>query len=151
MPANAQVKGCGEEFYASMDPAVIVLVTSGDRCLLGRAHNWRSGLYSTLAGFVEPGETLEQAVKREILEESGIEVEDIHYQASQSWLFPASLMLGFTAKAIHTEIHMDPHEMQDVRWFTREALLESPDQFPSSASIAYHLIRTWLHEETDGH
>ena len=136
--------GCGEEFYASMDPAVIVLVTHGEKALLGRARNWRSGLYSTLAGFVEPGETLEEAVRREIWEESGIRVGEVTYQASQPWLFPASLMLGFTAKALNEEIEMDAQEMDDVRWFTREELLASPETFPSSASIAFQLIRSWL-------
>jgi len=138
---------CGEEFYASMDPAVIVLVTSGNKALLGRARNWRSGLYSTLAGFVEPGETLEAAVQREVFEESGIEVCNVCYQASQPWLFPASLMLGFTAKAVHENIQIDPNEMDDVRWFTRDELRASPDSFPSKASIAFRLITSWLDDD----
>lgn len=138
-------ESCGEEFYASMDPAIIVLVRHGDRALLGRAKNWRSGLYSTLAGFVEPGETLEQAVRREVFEESGIRVSDVTYQSSQPWLFPASLMLGFTALATNDEITMDPDEMDDVKWFTREALLANPEAFPSKASIAHRLIQSWLY------
>ncbi|MEJ2543314.1 MAG: NAD(+) diphosphatase [Calditrichaceae bacterium] len=115
-------EACKENFYPSMDPAVIVLVTSGDNCLLGRQSPWPKNMYSTIAGFVEPGENLEDAVYREVDEETGIRVESIQYYSSQPWLFPSSLMLGFYAKAINTNIDNTINELDDFRWFTRKEI-----------------------------
>jgi len=97
-----------------------VLVSDAERALLGRQASWPVGRYSTIAGFVEPGESLEDAVAREVFEETGIEVDRIEYHSSQPWPFPASLMLGFTAHAITTEVHLRDQELEDARWFTRE-------------------------------
>ncbi|MGA7616652.1 MAG: NAD(+) diphosphatase [Thermoanaerobaculia bacterium] len=141
---------CGTHHFPRTDPAVIVLVTDGDRCLLGRKAMWPPGMVSTLAGFVEPGESLEDAVRREIREESGIEVTDIHYHSSQPWPFPASLMVGFNARATTTEIIVDLEELEEARWFTRDELRErfseSP-RFPGMDSIARRLIEEWIGRE----
>jgi len=138
-------EACKSEHFPRTDPAVIVLVQDGDRCLIGRQRGWPKGLYSTLAGFVEPGETLEMAVEREIEEESGVRVRDVKYFASQPWPFPASLMLGFTATAASTELRMDPEELEDLRWVTRDEL-RNPDGFwvPTSYSLASKLLRHFL-------
>ena len=114
--------GCETEFFPRVDPAVIVLVTDGDRALLGRQPGWPAGRYSTIAGFVEPGESLEDAVRREVLEETGIETGAMAYQSSQPWPFPRSLMLGFRAEARTTEIRIGDAELEDVRWFHRDEL-----------------------------
>ncbi|VAW67800.1 NADH pyrophosphatase, decaps 5'-NAD modified RNA [hydrothermal vent metagenome] len=135
---------CKEHYYPNMDPAIIVLVTSGNRCLLGRQQNWKEGMYSTLAGFVEPGETIEQAVVREIQEEAGITVHNIEYQGSQSWLFPNSLMLGFSAIAKDESITLDTNELEDARWFSPEQIRSDPLVLPYQNSIAYTLITAWL-------
>ncbi len=111
----------GHEQFPHIEPAIIVLVSKGDRCLLGRKPSWPPNVYSTLAGFVEPGESIEDAVHREIYEESNIRITDIQYFGSQPWPFPASLMLAFNATAINEDIRLDD-EMEDVRWFTREEL-----------------------------
>jgi NAD+ diphosphatase len=122
-------------------------VQDGDRCLIGRQHGWPAGLYSTLAGFVEPGETLEMAVEREIEEESGVRVTDVKYFASQPWPFPQSLMLGFTATATTNELRMDTEELEDLRWVTRDQL-RTPEGFwvPTSYSLASKLLRHFLAE-----
>ncbi len=142
---NAQ---CGQHHFPRTDPAVIVLVSSGERCLLGHKPEWPEGRYSTIAGFVEPGESLEEAVAREVREETGVEVENIHYIASQPWPFPSSVMLGFTAKAASETIRVDPDELETVRWFTREeirrGLEDGSFRLPSSVSIARRLIRDWF-------
>ncbi len=139
-----QNDGCGERYFPSMDPAVIVLVSSGHRCLLGRKREWPEGMYSTLAGFVEPGETAEEAVIREIREEAGITVDQVEYQHSQSWLFPGSLMLGFNARAQQDTIIVDNHELEDARWFTRKEIESSPNLLPTRVSISYKLIMEWF-------
>ncbi len=138
---------CNEKIFPSMDPAIIVLVSSGDRCLLGRQKEWPEGMYSTLAGFVEPGETIEEAVAREIHEESGVTVEKIEYQHSQPWLFPNSLMLGFTATAKEEEIFLGDKELEDARWFTREEIMSDPKILPPKISISHKLIIEWLNCE----
>jgi NAD+ diphosphatase len=146
---------CDAQHFPRSDPAVIVLVTYrhpdlGERCLLGRSTRFPAGLYSTLAGFVEPGESLEETVRREILEEAGIEIEDLQYRSSQPWPFPASLMLGFRARARSDALRIDPEELVDAGWFTRAQLLDPerrPVQLPNRDSIARHLIEDWLHEE----
>lgn len=135
---------CNERYYPNMDPAIIVMVTSGEQCLLGRQKEWREGVYSTLAGFVEPGETIEEAVIREVQEEAGILVGDIQYRASQPWLFPNSLMLGFTAIAKEEKIVINKEELEDIRWFTREEVNADSQILPYKSSIAYELILEWL-------
>jgi len=155
-PASAghvrQCTACGREHYPRTDPAVIMLVTDDqDRALLGRQAVWPQGRYSTLAGFVEPGESLEQAVAREVREESGVVVAQADYVASQPWPFPCSLMLGFTARADArdggTEIHVDGEELSDARWFSREELRAGMENGtvlpPSGISIARRLIELW--------
>ena len=135
----------GSEHFPRTDPAVIVLVHDGaDRCLLGRQPVWPPGRYSTLAGFVEPGESLEQAVAREVLEESGVVVDDIVYRGSQPWPFPASLMLGFDARVISGDAQVGDDELEDVRWFSRDDLKRGEPLLPPPASIAHWLITGWL-------
>lgn len=151
---------CGASHFPRTDPAVIVLVdrddVPGGQCLMGRHSRWPFGMYSTLAGFVEPGETLEQTVYREIFEESGIETTDITYMASQPWPFPQSLMLGFRAKAISYDIDFDPEELQDCRWFSRDEVLSMKEwteaegeenRLPRKDSIARWLIQSWLEDD----
>jgi NAD+ diphosphatase len=137
----------GSEHFPRSDPAVIVLIHDGaDRCLLGRQPTWPPGRYSTLAGFVEPGESLEQAVAREIEEESGVVVDDITYRGSQPWPFPASLMLGFEARAVGGAVGIGDDELEDVRWFSRDDLRSGRPLLPPPVSIAHWLITTWLDE-----
>jgi NAD+ diphosphatase len=135
----------GSEHFPRTDPAIIVLVhDGGDRCLLGRQPVWPPGRYSTLAGFAEPGESLEQAVAREVLEESRVVVDDIVYRGSQPWPFPASLMLGFDARVIGGEARVGDDELEDVRWFSRADLRRGEPLLPPPASIAHWLITGWL-------
>ena len=141
-------EGCGMDTFPRTDPAVIVLVSDGaERCILGRSKRIPAGMYSTLAGFVEPGETIEQTVEREIFEEVGVHVRDLQYRSSQPWPFPQSLMLGFHAIADYTELTIDPHEMDDARWFNRRELRDEanrPVLLPNVDSIARYLINEWL-------
>lgn len=138
-------ESCGELHFPRTDPAVIMLVTDGERCLLGRQASWTEHVYSTLAGFVEPGESLEEAVVREVREETGIEVSEVQYHSSQPWPFPSSLMLGFTARAETDDITFGDEELEDARWFTREALLSGSEvALPSPISIARRLVEDWL-------
>jgi len=138
---------CAAKYFPRTDPATIMLVHDGDRCLLGRQPSWPAGVYSTLAGFVEPGETAEEAVFREVKEESGVEVKNIRYFGSQPWPFPQSLMLGFFAEATTTDIKCGT-ELADVRWFevseARELLKRLAARFPHLDTIARRLIRSWL-------
>lgn len=140
--------GCAAHHFPRTDPAIIVLVTHSDRCLLGRQAAWDPGRYATLAGFVEPGESLEDAVAREVWEEAGVRVASCRYHSSQPWPFPASLMLGFTATAESDEIRIDPSELEDARWFSREELREGVAtgglSLPPPVSIAHALIVGWL-------
>ncbi|MBI4183574.1 MAG: NAD(+) diphosphatase [Proteobacteria bacterium] len=142
---------CKTQHFPRTDPAVIVLVTHGDRALMGRSHRFPPGMYSTLAGFVEVGESLEDAVAREVFEESGVRVKEVRYHSSQPWPFPASLMLGFTAGAATTEIDFDPEELVDCQWFTRPEAAELEEArkkvMPRSDSIARRLIHQWLTRE----
>jgi len=149
-------KDCGKVAYPRVDPAVIVLVEHTfedgiERCLLGRSDRYPAGMYSTLAGFVEPGESLEMTVKREMMEEVGLEVDNIRYVASQPWPFPTSLMLGFHASARHTEVTLDTDEVAEARWFSRvelKKLSEAGDiELSRIDSIARHLITTWLSKD----
>lgn len=140
----------GSSHFPRTDPAVIMLVhDGGDRCVLGRQASWPSRRYSTLAGFVEPGESAEQAVAREVAEEVGLRVHDVRYRSSQPWPFPASLMLGFTARAEDAEILVDTTELEDARWFGRSALAEAVADrrvlLPPPVSIAHRLVTDWLY------
>ena len=133
--------------FPRTDPAVIMLVHDGDRALLGRQKVWVPGMHSTLAGFVEPGESLEEAVAREVFEEVGIRVRNVRYHSSQPWPFPASIMLGFHAEAATTELRIDTDEIENAAWFTREELLDFEalgNTLPRKDSIARRLIEDWL-------
>jgi NAD+ diphosphatase len=137
----------GSEHFPRTDPAVIMLVTDGaDRCVLGRQAIWPTGRYSTLAGFVEPGESAELAVVREVAEETGIAVRDVLYRGSQPWPFPASLMLGYRAVCDADALPVPADgELEDARWFSREELRASGGLLlPTPVSIAWHLITDWL-------
>jgi NAD+ diphosphatase len=138
---------CATVHFPRTDPATIMLVTDGDRCLLGRQKVWIPGMYSTLAGFVEPGESLEDAVAREVKEETGVEVGDVRYHSSQPWPFPASLMLGFYATARSHAVTVDPDELEDARWFTVEEIRNFASvglSLPRPDSIARRLVEGWL-------
>ncbi len=142
---------CGAPHFPRTDPAIIVLVhDGGERCVLGRQAVWPPGMHSTLAGFVEPGESLEDAVAREIMEEVGLPLDDITYQSSQPWPFPSSLMLGFHARATGETLRVDEVEIESARWFSRAELLNSPEdetlRLPRRDSIARRLIEEWLRE-----
>ncbi|OEV05926.1 NAD(+) diphosphatase [Streptomyces oceani] len=142
---------CGAEHYPRTDPAVIMLVTDDrDRALLGRQVHWPEGRFSTLAGFVEPGESVEQAVVREVGEEAGVTVGSVEYVASQPWPFPSSLMLGFMARATSPRIQVDGEEIEEARWFSRAELgaaIEAGEVLPlSGISIAARLVELWYGE-----
>ncbi|MEX2123672.1 MAG: NAD(+) diphosphatase [Woeseia sp.] len=137
---------CGVRIFPRVDPAIIVLVAAGHRCLLGRQAGWPEGRYSTIAGFVEPGESLEDAVQREVLEETNVAVHDIRYHSSQPWPFPSSLMLGFTAQALSDTIKLNDGELEDARWFTRKELESGFPKLPYRLSIARRLVDDWLNE-----
>ncbi|MFC1664704.1 NAD(+) diphosphatase [Pseudomonadota bacterium] len=157
---QCQNSECARESYPRTDPAIIVLVEDREtdpqlpKCLLGSHNRLPNGVYTTLAGFVEPGENLEEAVAREILEESGIKVKNVDYQASQPWPFPSSIMLGFRAQADSTSIQVDQDEINDARWFTAEEIKQFGEwgddsasyRLPRKDSIARMLIETWMYE-----
>ncbi|MGG5811546.1 NAD(+) diphosphatase [Falsiroseomonas sp. CW058] len=140
--------GCGAQHFPRTDPAVIMLVVRGDRCLLGHSHRFpNTAMYSTLAGFVEPGESLEEAVRREVKEETGVEVGRVAYHSSQPWPFPSSIMLGFHAEGLSEAITIDPEELKDARWFTRDQLRDPSAHgfgLPRVDSIARRLIEDWM-------
>jgi len=147
---------CKAEHFPRTDPVVIMLVTHGDRCLLGRQKQFLPGMWSCLAGFVEAAETIEDAVRREILEESGIHCTDVTYYMTQPWPYPSSLMIGCAARATSDEIVVDKTELEDARWFTRDevTLMHSrthPDGMFAAHpfAIAHHLIGRWVHGGTD--
>jgi len=146
-------EACGTSHFPRTDPAVIMLVTDGDRALLGRQAVWPPGMHSTLAGFVEPGETLEDAVAREVHEEAGVRVENVRYHSSQPWPFPSSIMLGFHAEAVTTEIATNDSELESAAWFERDWLKENDGvdgfRMPRLDSIARRLIEDWLAGEVD--
>jgi NAD+ diphosphatase len=142
---------CGAQHFPRVDPVVIMLVIDGERCLLGRQRHFAPRMYSALAGFVEPGETAEDAVRREVLEEAGIHCAKVAYFASQPWPFPSSLMIGCFAQAEGTSIVIDQNELEDARWFAREEVagmlagshaeaLTAPKGF----AIAHHLLRDYV-------
>jgi len=135
---------CGQSNFPRIDPAIIVLVTDGRHALLGRQATWPQGRYSTIAGFVEPGEALEDAVRREVHEEAGIEVSASRYHSSQPWPFPSSLMLGFEADSPGGTPTATDSELEDVRWFSREAVRAGEILLPPAESISRRLIEDWL-------
>jgi NAD+ diphosphatase len=146
---------CGSQHFPRVDPVVIMLAIDGDRCLLGRQARFPTGMYSALAGFLEPGETIEDAVRREVHEEAGIACTHVTYFASQPWPFPSSLMVGCFARASSTEIVVDTTELEDARWFTRDEVrtmiagthtnaLTAPKPF----AIAYHLLKAFAENDT---
>jgi NAD+ diphosphatase len=138
---------CGRHQFPRSDPAVIMMVVDGDRALLGRQAAWPDGRYSTLAGFVDPGESLEQAVVREVAEETGVTVTDVSYFGSQPWPLPQSLMVGFFARATTRDITVDGVEIADARWLTREELRSEAEAgtlvLPGGISISRSLIEAW--------
>lgn len=152
---------CGAEHFPRVDPVVIMLVIDGDRCLLGHGRGRAGNTYTCLAGFVEPGETIEEAVRREVLEESSVRVGAVRYHSSQPWPFPSSLMLGCHAEAASVEIDVDPVEIAEARWFPRDQVRDAVavaggSAEPSSSldfavppplTISYHLIRAWASGE----
>ena len=141
---------CSAEHFPGPFPVVIMVVWRGDRCLLGRGKGWGPGRFSALAGFVDQGETLEEAVAREVKEEAGLTVDHVEYHASQPWPFPMSLMLGCFAHVTDEELNVDPEELEEARWFSRDEIIrayESPDSVdfgvPGRIAIAHHLIKAW--------
>ncbi len=142
---------CGMQHFPRTDPVVIMLAVAGESCLLGRQARFAPGMWSCLAGFVEPGETIEEAARRETLEEAGIVCGRVHYFASQPWPFPSSLMIGCHAEALSKNISLDGNELEDARWFSRDEavsmLLRRHPQgltTPPPVAIAHHIIRAWV-------
>lgn len=135
---------CDAKHFPRVDPAIIVLVADQERCLLGRQASWPADRYSTIAGFVEPGESLEQAVRREVLEETGVRVDEVDYHSSQPWPFPSSLMLGFTAQPSSEEITLRDGELEDALWVSRDEIAAGRVLMPTAVSIAYRLIEDWF-------
>ena len=126
-----------------------MLVHDRDRCLLGRQADWPEGRYSTVAGFVEPGESLEDAVAREVQEETDVKIGDIRYHSSQPWPFPSSIMLGFTADAESDAITLNDGELQDARWFTHKELTSGYPKLPPRISIARALVESWIKRRSE--
>jgi NAD+ diphosphatase len=146
---------CKAEHFPRTDPVVIMLVTHGDKCLLGRAPRFLPGMYSCLAGFVEAAETIEDAVRREVFEEAGIRCAEVSYYMTQPWPYPSSLMIGCVARALNEDIVVDRAELEDARWFSREEsrlmlTRQHPDGLagPHPFAIAHHLLGRWVHEGT---
>jgi NAD+ diphosphatase len=135
---------CGQRCFPRVDPAIIVLATLGDRCLLGRQVSWPKGRFSTIAGFAEPGESLEDAVRRELKEETNIETGSVTYLGSQPWPFPSAMMIGFHATAISSDIHRNDGELIEAGWFSREDIAGGEIFLPPESSIAYRLIEAWF-------
>ncbi|MCA0938939.1 NAD(+) diphosphatase [Salipiger pacificus] len=148
-------RSCGGQHFPRTDPVVIMLITHGNACLLGRSPGWPEGMYSCLAGFIEPGETVEAAVRREVMEETGVEVGRVALLTSQPWPWPSSLMLGCSGEALSEEITIDPVEIEHAQWVSRERLADAfaglePGILPARrGSIANHLLRNWLADRLD--
>ena len=146
---------CGGHHFPRTDPVVIMLITRGNKLLLGRSPGWPEGMYSLLAGFIEPGETVEAAVRREVYEESGIKVGDVGYLASQPWPFPSSLMIGCWGTAVSEEITVDPHEIEEAFWISKEDLIDvfagrNEKILPArKGAIAQFLMQNWLADKLD--
>jgi len=139
---------CGHRSFPRLDPAIIVLVHADDRCLLGRQTRWPDGRFSTIAGFVEPGESLEDSVRREVHEETNVRVGRCRYLASQPWPFPAAIMIGFLAEGLSNEIRLNDGELVEARWLTRDDIANGTVVLPPRVSIAYRLLETWYDEGT---
>jgi NAD+ diphosphatase len=143
---------CGVVHFPRTDPAIIVMIRSGEKCLLGRQSIWPERMYSVVAGFVEPGESAEGAVAREVFEEVGLRVKNIRYHSSQPWPFPCSLMLGFTADTDDEQITLGDNELEDARWFERRELREAVEngvvKLSTPISISYRLIEDWFDAES---
>ena len=144
---------CGAQHFPRTDPVTIMLVVRGERCLLGRQPRFPPGMYSALAGFVEPGESIEEAVRREVLEEAGVAVGVVRYLASQPWPFPSSLMIGCVGEAMTEAIHVDGEELDDARWFSRAEVaamaansldMSATPRLPPPLSLAWQLADRWL-------
>lgn len=135
---------CAQRCFPRIDPAVIVLVHQGEHCLLGRQASWPEGRFSTIAGFVEPGETLEEAVVREVREETNVIVTEATYSASQPWPFPSALMLGFQATALSRDIRLNDGELIEARWLSRADIIARRVLLPPPISIAFRLIESWF-------
>ncbi|MEP5152937.1 NAD(+) diphosphatase [Planktotalea sp.] len=146
---------CGAQHFPRTDPVVIMLIANGNSVLMGRSPQWPPGMYSLLAGFVEPGETIEAAVRREVFEEAGIEVGQVEYLASQPWPFPNSLMFGCKGEATSKEITIDPNELEDAMWVSREDMMlafagEHPKILPArKGAIAHFILKHWLEDRLD--
>ena len=144
--------GCGAESFPRVSPVAIMLVTDGDRVLLGRGPGWPDRFMSALAGFISPGESIEEAAQREVLEEAGIKTKNPRYVFSQPWPFPAQLMMGLTLEAVNTDITIDPKELQDAQWFSRDDVITALNGqggaflCPPRQTIAHQLLRHWIAE-----
>ncbi|TIT36569.1 MAG: NAD(+) diphosphatase, partial [Mesorhizobium sp.] len=145
---------CGTDHFPRTDPVAIMLTVTADKCLLGRGRHFGPGMYSALAGFIEPGETIEAAVRRETLEEAGIRLGRVVYHASQPWPFPYSLMIGCFGEPLNDDIQADLNELEDCRWFSRDEVRLMLDRThadglitPPKGAIAHHLIRAWVDSE----
>jgi NAD+ diphosphatase len=134
---------CSTQTFPRIDPAIIVLIHNDERALLGRQASWPPGWYSTIAGFVEPGESLEDAVVREVKEETGVDIDAVDYHSSQPWPFPSSLMVGFLAHAATTDIDLGDAELEDARWLTREQIAAGEVALPPPHSISFRLVEEW--------
>lgn len=147
-----QCTGCGAESFPRVNPVAIMLVTDGDRVLLGRGAGWPERFMSALAGFISPGESIEEAAQREVLEEAGIKTKNPRYIFSQPWPFPAQLMMGLILDAVNTDITIDPKELEDAQWFNRSDVLDVLEGrggtflCPPRQTIAHQLLRHWLSE-----
>lgn len=147
-----QCDGCKAEHFPRTDPVVIMLATKGDKCLLGRGTRFPKGFFSALAGFIEPGESIEEAVERELTEESGIKVKNVRYFSTQPWPYPSSLMIGCFAEAVNEDITLDTTELAEARWFTRDEvklMMEGKMDgcfVPPPLAIAHQLIKAWAEE-----
>ncbi len=145
-------EACNTEHFPRTDPVVIMLALHDDKCLLGRQAKWPQGFYSALAGFVEPGETIEEAVARELMEEAGIKIGNVLFHSTQPWPYPSSLMIGCYARATTTEITVDMNELSDAKWFSRDEVRESLQRksgdlrMPPALAIAHQLVKSWIEE-----
>lgn len=146
-------EACNTEHFPRTDPVVIMLATNDGKCLLGRQAKWPQGFFSALAGFVEPGETIEEAVARELQEEAGIKIDQVAFHSTQPWPYPSSLMIGCFARATTTDITLDMQELSDAKWFTRDQCREALQgkggpalRMPPALAIAHQLVKSWVEE-----